>query len=67
MQIMTKINDFEEIFFKSSIIFHVFAPIQKESYRNDEIPFIFYMEEVNIKFLLRLVLTPYKNSDIHLF
>ena len=25
MQIMTKINDFEEIFFKSSIIFHVFA------------------------------------------
>ena len=26
MQIMTKINDFEEIFFKSSIIFHVFAP-----------------------------------------
>ena len=25
MQIMTKINDFEEIFFKSSIIFHIFA------------------------------------------
>lgn len=25
MQIMTKINDFEKIFFKSSIIFHVFA------------------------------------------
>ena len=25
MQIMTKINDFEEILFESSIIFHVFA------------------------------------------
>ncbi len=28
MQIMTKINDFKEIFFKSSIIFYIFA--QKE-------------------------------------
>lgn len=28
MQIMTKINDFEEIFFEGSIIFHIFA--QKE-------------------------------------
>lgn len=25
MQIMTKINDFEEIFFEGSIIFHIFA------------------------------------------
>lgn len=26
MQKMTKINDFEEIFFEGSIIFHIFAP-----------------------------------------
>ena len=30
MQIMTKINDFEEIFFKSSIIFHVFAQTSRQ-------------------------------------
>ena len=31
MQIMTKINNFEEIFFKSSIIFHVFAHRQRRT------------------------------------
>ena len=31
MKIMTKINDFEEIFFKSSIIFHVFAHAQRRT------------------------------------
>ena len=41
MQIMTKINDFEEIFFKSSIIFHVFAH-SKRLYHNDIASFFIY-------------------------
>lgn len=30
MQIMTKINDFEEIFFEGSIIFHIFAQTSRQ-------------------------------------
>lgn len=45
MQIMTKINDFEKIFFKSSIIFHVFA-------RNRGINFSFMIKLVPLFILL---------------
>lgn len=41
MQIMTKINDFEEILFKSSIIFHVFAHAQKKGFSFGKILFYF--------------------------
>ena len=39
MQIMTKINDFEEIFFEGSIIFHIFAPKEKEEKSDSPICF----------------------------
>ena len=39
MQIMTKINYFEEIFFEGSIIFHIFAPKEKEEKSNSPICF----------------------------
>ena len=45
MQIMTKINDFEEIFFEGSIIFHIFA-------RNRGINFSFMIKLVPLFFLL---------------
>ncbi len=52
MQIMTKINDFEEIFFEGSIIFHVFAHRFKKAFGklNSE-GFFFSKSELSFPYL----------------